>query len=407
MKSVAEFRQAFRSVARFRRRSFFMMLGITVGITSLTVLDSIGENTRRETMKRVKNMLGTVDTIIIRPGGGRTRGMVSLANVDPVLKFADARAIATELPEIKQVAQLQNAFDVDVSYRGRELTPAVFGVSANWLDLRGDQVEEGSFLTAEQERSLARVAVLGSDAAKSLFPDESRLAKTIRIGGVPFEVEGVLASRGAGPAGGSLDNLVLIPVTTASKRLFNRDFLTMVIAQLKDPDQGDRAVQKITTLLRERHHLTPPALDDFTITNPKAVMAQMTNVASTLCRILTGVALLSMLIGGVVIMSLMTIGISERRKEIGLRRSVGAGRGDILFQFLLEALLISTLGGVVGVTAGLGGANAVAAYQKLPLIFSASAMGGALAMAVGVGLVFGMYPAWRASRIDPVNALRT
>jgi putative ABC transport system permease protein len=406
MKTVAEIRQAFRSVARFRRRSFFMMLGIAVGITSLTVLDSIGENTRRETIKRIKNMLGTFDTVIIRPGGGRTRGMVSLANVEPVLKFADAQAIASELSGIKQVGQLQNAFDVEVSYRSQELTPAVFGVSANWLDLRGDEVAEGSFLTMEQERSLARVAVLGSEARKSLFADESPIGKTIRIGGVPFEVKGVLASRGAGPAGGSLDNLVLIPVTTASKRLFNRDFLTMVIAQLRDPDQGDQAVQKITALLRERHHLAPAALDDFTITNPKAVMAQMTSVASTLSRILRGVALLSMVIGGVVIMSLTLIGVSERRKEIGVRRSVGANRADILFQFLAEAMLVSIAGGALGALLGLGGANAVAAYQKLPLIFSGDALAQSLAVALGVGLAFGIYPAWRASQVDPVNALR-
>lgn len=406
MKILAELRQALRGVVRFRRRSFFMLLGIAVGVTSLAVLDSIGENTRRETMKRVKNMLGTFDTVIIRPGGGRTRGMVSLANVEPVLKFADAQAIASELPGIKQVGQLQNAFDVEVSYRAQELTPAVFGVSANWLDLRGDTVVQGGFWSLEQERSLARVAVLGSEARKNLFAEESPLGKTIRIGGVPFEVKGVLASRGAGPAGGSLDNLVLIPVTTASKRLFNRDFLTMVIAQLRDPEQGDQAVQKITELLRERHHLAASALDDFTITNPKAVMAQMTNVASALSRILRGVAWLSMLIGGVVIMSLTLIGISERRKEIGVRRSVGANRGDILFQFLAEAMLVALAGGALGVALGLGGANAVAAYQKLPLIFSFDALAQSLEMAVAVGLLFGMYPAWRASQVDPVHALR-
>jgi putative ABC transport system permease protein len=406
MKMLAELRQALRGVVRFRRRSFFMMLGIAVGITSLAVLDSIGENTRRETMKRVKNMLGTFDTVIIRPGGGRTRGMVSLANVEPVLKFADAQAIAAELPGIKQVGQLQNAFDVEVSYRAQELTPAVFGVSANWLDLRGDEVEQGSFWSLDQERSLARVAVLGSEARKNLFDDESPLGKTIRIGGVPFEVKGVLASRGAGPAGGSLDNLVLIPVTTASKRLFNRDFLTMLIAQLRDPEQGDRAVQEITTLLRERHHLAATALDDFTITNPKAVMAQMTNVASTLSRILRGVAWLSMLIGGVVIMSLTLIGVAERRKEIGVRRSVGANRGDILFQFLAEATLVAIAGGTLGIALGLGGANAVATYQKLPLIFSFDVLAQSLAMAVAVGMAFGIYPAWRASQVDPVHALR-
>jgi putative ABC transport system permease protein len=405
MKSIAKARQALRSIVRFRRRTFFMMLGIVVGITSLTVLNSVGESTRRETMQRVKNMLGTFDTLIVRPGG-KTRGMVSLANVEPVLKFPDAAAIETEIPEIKQVAQLQNAFDLDVGYRDRQAAPGVFGVSSNWLDLRGDQVEHGTFFGNDEERSLARIAVIGTDVKRALFPDEAPLGKTIRVGGVPFEVRGILASRGAGPAGGSLDNLVLIPVTTASRRLFNRDFLTMMIAQLKNPGQGDAAVGKITALLRQRHHLAPTALNDFTITNPRAVMAQLSGVASTLSRILTGVAILAMLIGGVVIMSLMMIGVSERKKEIGLRRSVGASRGDILVQFLLEAMMISVLGGIFGVGLGLAGINAVAAYQKLPAIFARDALSLSLVLAVGVGLVFGIYPAWRASRVDPVAALR-
>jgi len=406
MRFIAKTRQALRSVIRFRRRSFFMMLGMLVGITTLSVLNSVGENTRRETMQRVRNMLGTIDTLIIRPGGGKTRGMVSLANVEPVLKFADAGAIAAEIPEVKQVAQLQNAFDLETDYRDRQATPGVFGVSSNWLDLRGDTVEYGSFFDEAEERSLARIAILGPDAKTALFPDEDPLGKTVRIGGVPFEVKGILASRGAGPAGGSLDNLVLIPVTTASRRLFNRDFLTMMVAQLKDPEQGTLVAGKITSLLRQRHHLAETALDDFTVTNPKAVMAQLLGVASTLSRILTGVAILAILTGGVVIMSLMMIGVSERRKEIGLRRAVGASRGDILFQFLIEAALISLLGGATGALLGLGGANTIAAYQHLPLIFARDSLLISLSLAAAVGIMFGIYPAWRASKINPVAALR-
>ncbi len=405
MKSVAEFRQALRGVIRLRRRSVLMALSVAIGVASITVLNSVGENTRRETIKRVKNMLGTFDTVLVRPGAGRTRGMVSLANVEPVLKFPDAEAIAA-LPTIKQVARLQNAFDIDVTYRDRDTNPAVFGVSANWLDLRDDQLTRGSFFTSADERALARDAIVGTEAQRSLFADQDPLGQTIRIGGVPFQVRGILASRGAGPAGGSLDNVILIPVTTASRRLFNRDFLTMIIAQLRDLQQGDAVVHSITALLRERHRLAPTALDDFTITNPKAVMEQMTSIASTLSRILTGVAFLAMLIGGVVIMCLMIVSVSERRTEIGLRRSVGANRGDILFQFLLEAAIVSTLGGMVGAGIGLGGANAVAMYQKLPVTFSGAVLVQSLAMAVGVGLTFGIYPAWRASRLDPVAALR-
>ena len=400
-------RLATRSVSRRRLRAFFMMLGVTVGVSSLTILYSVGENTKQETMRRFKRMVGTFDTVIVRPGAGRTRGMPTLTNVEPTLKFEDAQAIASEIPEIKQVAQAQTAFDIDVKYRDRTASPAVFGVSANWLDLRGDEVAEGSFMTRDDLQSLARVAVIGVDVKSALFLDESPLGKTIRIGEVPFQIKGVLTSRGAGPAGGSLDNLILIPVTTASRRLFNRDFLTMLIAQLNDPERSDAAIRKITTLLRERHHLAASALDDFTITSPQAALTRVTQVGSTLSKTLTGVAFIAMLIGGIVIMSLMLIAVSERRKEIGVRRSVGASRQDILLQFVLEAGAISTLGGLIGVAIGLGGTRVVTQLQKLPSAVAWDALVLSVLLSFALGLIFGLYPAWKAANVDPIAALRS
>jgi putative ABC transport system permease protein len=398
---------AWRSMSRNRLRTFFMMAGGMIGICSLTILDSVGENTKQETMKRFKNMIGTFDTVIIRPGAGKTRGMVSLTNVPPTLKFEDAAAIAAQLPEVKQVALLQNAFDIDVKYKDNNVSPAIFGVSRNWLDLRGDEVAAGDFISEEDIESLARVAILGRDVLPVLFPEGEAIGKTIRIGDVPFQVKGVLAPRGAGPGGGSLDNLILIPVTTASKRLFNRDFLTMLIAEVRDPEKSAAAVAKITALLRQRHHIAASALDDFTLTSPQAVMAQVTQMGSTLSTILKGIATMAMFIGGAVIMSLMLISVSERRKEIGLRRSVGASRQDILLQFILEASLVSSFGGLIGIVLGLGGTNLVARMQHLPPIFSFHALEWTAGLSVGLGLVFGIYPAWRATQVDPVEALRT
>jgi putative ABC transport system permease protein len=397
---------ALRTLSRNRLRTFFMMLGVVVGISSLTALSSVGESTRQETMRRFKRMVGTFDTVIVRPGAGRTRGMPSLTTVPPTLKFEDARAIATEVLGVLRVAEVQNAFDVDVKYREKTDTPAIFGVSSNWTALRDDEVAQGSGIADDDVQSLARVAVIGADVKTMLFADEDPLGKTVRIADVPFQVKGVLASRGAGPGGGSLDNLLLVPVTTASRRLFNRDFLTMLIAQVKDPEQGDAAVTRITALLRERHHIVPPAADDFTITNPRAAMARVNEVGSTLSKVLTGVAALATLIGGVVIMSLMLIGVSERRKEIGVRRSVGASRQDIMLQFLLEALTISALGGLVGIAIGVGGTSLATWMQQLPPALVWSAIGSAVAVSVAVGLVFGLHPAWKASNVDPIAALR-
>ena len=399
-------RTVVRTMSRNTIRSIFMMAGVTIGIASLTILTSIGESTRLETLKRFKNMLGTFDTIIIRPGSSKNRGMVSLTNVEPSLKFDDAAAIASQIPEIRQVAQIQNALDIDVKYQDRSGTPAIFGVSSNWLELRGDQVAEGEFFTEDDNRAMARVAILGADAQRQLFPDGDAIGKTIHIGDVPFVVRGVMVARGAGPAGGSLDNLIFIPVTTASKRLFNRDFLTMLIAQLKDPTQGQAAIEHAQTLLRGRHHIAQGAIDDFNLTNPGAVMAQVNALGSTLHTLLLVVAVLATVIGGIVIMSVTLIAVSERRKEIGVRRAVGASRTAILLQFLLEATLLSLAGGVIGILIGVGGTQIVAQLQHLPFLLLPAALLGATVLSVLLGLVFGIYPAWKAAMTDPIDALR-
>ena len=407
MKAPKLISQATRSMRRYPLRITLMMLGVVLGIASLTVLSSIGEATKRETMQRFKNMIGTFDTIIVRPGGGRSRGMPTLVNVPPTLRFEDANAIARELPEIRAVAEMQTAFDVDSKYRDHAASPVVIGVTPDWLELRSDEVQDGVFFTEDQNASLARVAVIGTDVRTSLFPDEDPLGKTFRIADVPFQVIGLLKSRGAGPAGGSLDNLVLIPVNSAARRLFNRDFLTMLIAQVVDPERSSEATEKVTGLLRGRHHIQPPALDDFTITNPAATMAQVTRASGTLTKILTGVAAMALLIGGVVIMSLMSIAVSERRKEIGVRRSAGATRGDLVAQFLFEATLVASTGGIAGAVLGWGGMQLVTRMQKLPQVLVWRPFATAILLSIVIGVVFGIYPAWKASRLDPIQALRS
>ncbi len=400
-------RLAGRSMTRNATRTFLMMLGVMIGIASLTILYSVGESTRQVTVDRFKKMVGTFDTVFVRPGGGPMRGMASLSNVEPSLRFEDAKAIGSEIPGVRRVSMMQSAFDIDVKYRDRTVSTFVSGASANWIDIRGEEVALGAPISEEDIQQLARVVVIGSDIRKELFPDEDPLGKTLRIGDVPFQVKGVMATRGAGPGGGSLDNFILIPVTTASRRLFNRDYLTSVAVQLKDSDQSGAVIQRLTTLLRERHHLAATALNDFTITDPRAMANQVAQVNSTLSKTLTGVAVIAMLIGGVVIMSLMLIAVSERRKEIGVRRSVGASRQDILLQFLLEALLVSCLGGMAGIAVGLGGTNIVDKMQQLPVILASDVLRLAAGLSIAVGLVFGLYPAWKAARVDPVAALRS
>ena len=407
MKLLVTTRLALRSLRRNPLRSSLMMLGITIGIASLTALASVGEATTQETMRRFKRMLGTFDMVIIQPGGASTRGMPSLATVEPVLKSADAAAIVAEIPLVRQAAEMQFALDLDVKFRDRTASPSVIGVSANWAEVRNEDVATGNGISEEDVASLARVVVIGEDVRQALFPDQDPIGQTIRIADVPFQVKGILASRGVGPGGASMDNNVVIPVSTASKRLFNRDYLTSIIAQLEDPARSAEAIASITALLRERHGIAPGAEDDFTVTSPEAQVAQVSEVGSTLSRVVLGVAVIATLIGGTVIMSLMLIAVSERRREIGVRRAVGASRRDILGQVLAEAALVSLLGGLLGVMLGVGGAVLVTTYANLPPDILWSAVGGAVLLSVVIGLVFGLQPAWRAANVDPIQALRS
>lgn len=406
MNSKAMVSGVLRSLWRRKVRSLLMMSGVLIGVASLTLLSSIGAGTKEVTLSRFKNMLGTFDTVIVQPGGAKNRGMVTVSNTDATLSFDDAAAIAREAPAIRQIVQVLNILDGDVSYQAHHESAGVFGVSVNWPQVRGDRPVEGDFFDQGDVDALVRTAVLGADLKAKLFPTEDPIGKTIRIGRVPFVVKGVLAPRGVGPSGQTLDNLLYIPVTTASKRLFNRDYLTMVVAQLKDETQSKAAEAQIRALLRDRHHLAPGVLDNFTVSSPRAVIAQVSAMGSAMGKMLNMVALLAMLLGGVVILSVMFVGVAARRREIGLRRAAGASRNAILAQFLLEAAALSGLGAVIGAVLGIAGAQLVGLMQRLPFVVDVPAVAMALLLSVLVGLIFGLLPAWRAAHVDPAKALR-
>jgi len=383
-----------------------MMLGITVGVAATSALSSVGEATRRETMARFRNMIGTFDVVLIQPGATRTRGMPALETVEPSITPADVVAVVAEVPNVRQASGMQFMPTMDVRYQGNLATPSVIGVGHNWLDIRKHGVMVGSGILPEHEVALARIAILGLDVRNALFGGMDPVGKTIQIGGIPFQVQGVLESRGMTPNGSSMDNTVLVPVTTASRRLFNRDYLTSVIAQLSDPYQADRTIADITGLLRERHGLGVSADNDFTVSSPRSQLAQISSVGSTLAYVIGGVAVIALLIGGAVIMSLMLAAVSERRREIGIRRAIGATRADIFRQFLFEAIVVAVLGGAVGAALGAGGTALAIVLARLPTVPVWEAVLSSLAISAGIGLACGIHPAWRASRLEPASALR-
>lgn len=395
-----------RTLGRHRRRALGMMAGIVVGVGLLGTVNAVSAAARRTTMAQVKNMLGTFDTVLVRPGAAKTRGMVSLTNVPPTLTFDDADAIGA-LPGIRQAAELQNAFDIGALYRDHQDSPAIFGVSANWLDLRGDALARGRFFDSGQMSSEARVAVVGGDVVTALFPGADPLGKTLRLGNVSFQVEGVLARRGAGPGGFSLDDIVLIPITTARHRLFNRDFLTMVVAQVRDPGASPQALTEIRSLLRQRHHVASAALDDFTLTDPSAVAAQLAAVRSRLQLLVRGAAWLAFGLGTVAIVTLMLLGVSERRAEIAVRRATGASRREVLGQFVAEAALLALVAAAGGWLLAVGGVAAAARWQHQAVAWPWGELAGIAIAAFLLGVASGLAPAWLAARLDPAVALRT
>jgi putative ABC transport system permease protein len=396
---------AWRAVRRYRLRSALMMIAIVIGISGLTVLSTIGQATKQETLARFKNMLGTFDTLVVRPGAGSMRGMTNLAESDVTLTFDDADAVA-RAPFAREVVEVENAFKIDASYSDKHAAPAVFGVSPNWAAVRGESLAAGEFLTPQDDQALARVAVLGADARRDLFGDGDPLGKIIRIGGVPFQVKGVLDPRGAGPTGASLDNLIFVPVSTAARRLFNRNYLTMLIVQLKDPERSVAAMSDLRRLLRARHRLDADTPDNFTISSPRAIMARVQAMGSALGTLLLVITILALVVGGIVVFAVMMAAVGARRAEIGVRRAAGATRGAIGTQFLAEAGLISLSGGIIGTAIGVGGTQAVSAVERLPFLVDVPVLVAAVALSLVVGVTFGAVPALKASRVDPIEALR-
>ncbi|MCH8328045.1 MAG: ABC transporter permease, partial [Candidatus Marinimicrobia bacterium] len=247
---------------------------------------------------------------------------------------------------------------------------------------------------------------IGQTVWHNLFGERNPLGENIRINNVNFQVRGVLQERGAAPGGGDMDNLVLIPLTTFSRRLFNMDHLTMAIVQLYEGADVDKAEEQITTLLRERHKIVPPALDDFRLSTPRESMQRMASVMGSFNTYLALIAGISLVVGGLLVMNIMLVSISERKKEIGIRRAVGARKRDIFYQFLIEAGIVTLLGGLIGIALSAVGSYVFFLLAGMPFYFSWQALMLSLFAAITVGLISGLQPALKAAALDPIQPLR-
>jgi putative ABC transport system permease protein len=375
------------------------MLGVIIGVSAVIVMVSIGEGAKARVAENIKG-LGT-NLLVVRPGFDK-KGPVRQTSVQ-TLTLDDAKAIAAQVPEVAQVAP-EAGQTVQVKYLAKNTSTTVLGVTEAYAPVNNFRVTLGRFVDGEDVRLSRKVAVLGATPAKDLFGAESPLGRTIKVRGMNFEIVGLLEPKGQSGYRDP-DDQILIPITTAQRRLFGLTHVRAINVQVASEPAMPSVEAGIETLLRRRHRLGPEAQPDFNVRNQKEVLDTMSQVTGTFGKLLAGVAAISLFVGGIGIMNIMMVSVTERTREIGIRKAVGARRTDILFQFLVEAVVLSVLGGVIGIGLGLGAAKGMAMAGWETRVAGSSVMI-AFAVAAATGAFFGLYPAQRASRLDPIDALR-
>jgi len=402
---------AYRALLVNKVRSALTVLGIVIGITAIMLIVSLGEGARGLIIGQIEGL--GADTIVLRPGRtpkgpsdfAQTLFADSLKERD--IEFLKRKEYVPDLVSLAPVVMISDA----VAYGNQVEHPTIFGWSATFMQqMMNITVQEGELFSDDDIKQEASVAVLGSKTAENLFANEDPVGKNVRIKGKNFRVVAVLAPGNAGIF--DTNNLVVVPYTTARIYLSGKDYYQEVMLKVGDPKNVARSVEDIKSTLRELHNITDPEKDDFYIETQQGAIAQISTILSVLTAFLSAVVAIALVVGGIGVMNVMLVSVTERTREIGLRKALGATRGDILAQFLLEAVFLTLMGGMIGVILGtlLGYLVSIVLSQQLGLVwvfaFPVNATLIGLGVSAFVGLVFGGYPAWKASRKSPIEALR-
>jgi len=407
-------RVALRALAKHKMRAGLTVLGIVIGVAAVSLLVSVSQSAGRMGQQQFQS-LGTNMLIVIpgsQNGGGVRKGLGSLMT----LTAADAAAMVSDCPAVLAAAPIVAAKGAQVVAGNQNWSPdQILGVNASYLTVRNWQVEKGDFFTKNDEHAAAKVCVIGATVAENLFQTKDCLGATIRIKNIPFQVTGLLEAKGANMFGQDQDNIVLAPWSTIKKRVSGSTFnnVDVILVSARSADQMDDVENQVKLLLRQRHRIRHSDEDDFTVRNTSEVLNVLRIITMVMTLLLGSVASVSLVVGGVGIMNIMLVSVTERTREIGIRLAVGARSRDILRQFLVEAVVLSTLGGVIGIVLGVAAAiattavvNALWSNMRWPLSISVEAIVVALVFSGSVGMFFGYYPARKASRLDPIESLR-
>jgi len=385
-------------------RSVLTMLGIIIGVGAVIAMVSIGLGVQQKVQNSIAS-LGS-NLLIVTPGTNSPPGAVRLAaGSNTTLTNRDMSAIVREIAGIHYAAPAVSQ-QYQIVYGKENWKTGVQGTTPEFLTIRSFKIAAGSFFTKSDDNTRARVAVLGNTVAINLFGSASPIGKTIRIDKAPFRVIGVLESKGQSSMGQDQDDTIIVPLTTAQERMMGITYLHSISIQVKNPELINKVQDDITKLLRTRHRLAPNVENDFTVRNLTALMATMTETTSTITLLLGNIAAISLAVGGIGIMNIMLVSVTERTREIGIRKALGATYYNILLQFIIEAVVIGITGGLLGILAGVAGAKVISVVAGWNTVISGAAILAAFGVSIVIGLFFGIYPARRAALLDPIEALR-
>ena len=401
MRTARIAQQGARALAAHKLRAFFMMAGTIVGIAALTVIMAIGKGTEKKVMKRVR-LFGPKAMMLIA-GGGKDLPPPDMTCT--TLTLEDADAVREQIDGLEVVTPMAWKFRMNLKRGARQQQARVWGVEPSWHKAWQIPALEGEGITGHDVATMAKVCVIGATVKRELFGDADPLGEPIYIGRVRLVVKGVLKARGASPMGGDFDNYLVVPITTC-RRVMNVDYVGAIRIITTDPSLMAKQAQAIRALMRKQHHITPPEEDDFRMVTASTIARLARGISGTLSMLLIALAGLSLVIGGVVLMNIMLISVGERTKEIGLRRALGATRGDVFVQFLTECLTVTVVGMALGGLLGGGVCILLAKSTKMPVILSWEPFALGMAFALLVGTIFGVLPARRAAKLHPVEALR-
>lgn len=397
---------AMRAVRANKMRSTLTSLGIIIGVCAVIIMLAIGNGAQVMIQEQIQSVGSNL--LIVQSGASTSSGARMGGGSQPTLKLSDANAIEEELktvnmaaPTISEVAQ--------VVYGNRNWSTSITGADNRALWVRDWTLESGRFFSDADIRNAAKVALVGQTVVKELFGDVDPLYKTIRIKGVPFDIVGILESRGQSGMGQDQDDAVYIPISTAQKKIMGTQFpdmVKMIMVQAVDMESTYKAEGEITELLRQRHNLGLNKEDDFTVRNLTQFMEMMKSSTQIMTILLGSIAGVSLLVGGIGIMNIMLVSVTERTREIGIRMAIGAKAWDIRLQFLMEALVLSLIGGIIGIIIGLLGVWAVNTFSSFKAVLSLVYILLPFTFSGIVGLFFGFFPAYKASKLNPINALR-